>query len=218
VAYLDEASGSWGSEVFSVSIHPGGRTIRCVSELDGMGMGILRDTNWTLDNAWRPREGFARVTIHGELEGHSWFRLDGSVVECEAFTREFGRISQRREVGEPIDFLGLHALTGDALISAVRGLDAPGTERRVTCVTNSIAGYGEKGLVAVILHPLVTYVGRERITVLAGEFEAERFVVRWSDTVPKPAHFWVLAPDFIPLRFYGASHPVSYELESLEQS
>jgi hypothetical protein len=59
VAYLDEARGFWGSEAFSVSIHPGGRTIRCVSELDGMG--ILRDTNSTLDNAWRPREACTRL-------------------------------------------------------------------------------------------------------------------------------------------------------------
>lgn len=216
IAYLDEARQAWGRETFSVSIHGQGRTVRAVSELDDAG--ILRDTNWALDTQWRPREGFVRVSIGGHTAGHSWFRIDGSTVECEAVTRELGRVSQRLDAGGPVDFLGFHALCGDTLVSAARGLGASGVERKLTCVTNSLAGYGEKGLIAMTAHPLVTYLGPERIKVLAGEFDAQHFAVRWSEVVPTLSHFWVHGADFIPLRLQGASDPVVYELQTLEQS
>jgi hypothetical protein len=213
IAYLDAAREHWGREEFSISVHRRGRTVRAVSELDDAR--ILRDTNWTLSSDWKPLEGFVRVSIDDAIEAHSWFNIDGATVECEAVTRELGRVSQRLESSKPIDFLGFHALTGDALISAARGCVDQGVEKALTCVTNSFAGYGEKGLIAMLATPRVTYLGPERISVIAGEFAAEHFKVRWSDVVPTYSHFWVHGPDYLPLRLMGASGPVSYELSEL---
>ena len=51
--------------------------------------------------------------------------------------------------------------------------------------------------------------------MIAGEFDALHFRVRWSDQVPKYSDFWVHREFFVPLRLLGASGEVSYELAEL---
>jgi hypothetical protein len=214
IVYLKEGGREWGREAFCLTAHACGRSVQSAMELDDFK--VFREANWSLSAQWQPRDGFLRETVDGSTVAHNWYRVDGSVVECEGFTRQLGRISQRLDAGSPIGHLGLHTIVADCMVAAVRGVQDPGVEKKVTCVTSSVADYGLGGYAAYAVAPLVTYLGCESIEVRAGRFEAEHFMVRWSDFVPAYSHFWVLREHFLPLRLKGASGPVSYELAAID--
>jgi hypothetical protein len=214
LVYLRDNGQEWGRERFSMTRHAGGRTYRAVTEFDDRK--VLRDTNWSLSNDWLPQEGFGREIVDGVKQAHSWYRVAGAVVECEAYTLQLGRVSQTLVAPTPVRHLGLHSILADVLVAAARGFTDAGIERAVCCVTNSTADYGIGGYLACAVAPLVTYVGSESLRVRAGAFAAERFLVRWSDQVPKYSSFWVTRDHCLPLRLIGASGPVSYELCQLE--
>lgn len=214
IAYFAEGGRVWGQERFSMSIHRYGRTVRALCELDDVG--LLRDTSWSLDASWKPQEGFFRTLAYGVTTAHAWYRINGSAVDYEGYTAQLGRVSQRLVAERAVDFLGFHPLVGDGLITAVCQAMAVGDQKTITCVTNSLSGYGEEGLLAYLVAPQVTYLGRERVRVSAGQFDAEHFTIRWSDTVPSPARFWVLPEHFLLLRSDGALAGTSYELVELD--
>lgn len=214
VVHLKDEGEEWGREQFSMTVWDNGRIMRALTEFDDKQ--VLRDANWSVDADWRPQEAFSREVIGGERVAHSWFRVDGSAVECETFTKASGRVSQRLETGGPVGFLGMHTILADVLVAAARGCVEPGVEKPVSCITNSVGNYGMGGYMAVAVTPLVTYVGPDKVSVRAGDFEAEHFRVRWSDITPHYSNFWVTQGDFLPLKLLGAFGPVSYELASLD--
>lgn len=216
IVFLKEGGDRWGRESFSMTEHADGRTFRACMKMDDYD--TFREANWSMSLDWAPLEGFARETVRGETVAHSWFRMDGNAVECEAYTKQLGRVSQRLNAGERVQHFGPHVLLSDCMVSSARRCTEPGVEKKIVCVTNSVADYGRGGYMAHVVHPLVTYLGREPIKVVAGEFEAEHFAVRWSDAVPTYSHFWVLGKYFLPLRLKGAWGPVSYELAEISLS
>lgn len=213
LAYFREDGSSWGQENFSVTTHAHGRTYRSCQEMDDHE--IFRDANFSMTLDFQPLEGFSRETVGGETVAHSWYRLDGDTAEFETFTKDVGRSSQKVTAPGPIRHLGLHVILTDCMVSAARGCVDPGVEKPVCCLANSLDGYGRGVSKAVIVKPLVTYAGTEQLKVIAGEFPAEHFIVRWSYVVPNASHFWVLRDYFIPLKMKGASDPVVYELAEL---
>lgn len=213
LAYLKADRTIWGQERFSATDHGGTRTYRACMEMDDFG--IFRDANWSMSPEGRPLEGFSRETAGGRTAAHNWYRIDGAVAEFESVSITKGRQSSRISADRPIGHLGLHVLLSDCMVSAGRGCTDIGVEKPVVCLANSLDGYGREPVEAFFVEPLVTYLGSEPITVLAGEFEAEHFAVRWSDAVPKLSHFWVLKDWFVTLRLEGASDPVSYELAEI---
>lgn len=216
VAHLRDGGEQWGRENFSMTVWDKGRLMNSTTEFDDRA--VLRNASWSVDADWRPREAVSREFMAGEAIASCWFRIDGTAVECEAFTKQLGRISQRLETGRSVDYFGMHTILGDVLVAAARGTADPGVEKPVTCVTNSVAEWGMGGYHAHCVTPLVTYVGTEPVEVRAGSFDGEHFRVRWSDLVPHYADFWVTQGDFLPLRLNGAFGPVSYELAALQES
>ncbi len=214
VVHLREGGEEWGREHFSMSVWDKGRVLRAATEFDDRK--VLRDANWSVGADWSPREAFTREIIDGELVSHCWFRVDGDAVDCETFTAQMGRVSQRLDCGKRVDYLGLHVILADVMVATARGCTDVGVEKSITCVTNSLADYGMGGYYAQSVSPLVTYIGPEDITVRAGTYEGEHFRVRWSDLVPHYSDFWVLKEHFLPLRLRGAFGPVSYELAELD--
>lgn len=214
IAYLSADGTSWGRESFSVSVHDAGRVIRAVSELDDVG--LLRDTNWSLSSQWAPLEGFVRTIAKGATTSHSWFNIADREVEYQGFTAQLGRVSQKLVAPGRIEFLGFHALVGDGFIAAARGRTDPGAEKTIICATNSFAAYGDEGLTALVGMPRVTYCGSERISVAAGTFDSEHFIVRWSDAMPSPSEFWVLPEEYVLLRMIGAIEEARYELVDID--
>ena len=211
--YFREDGSGWGRENFSMTEFAGGRTYRSCQEMDDLG--IFRDGNWSMTPDMKPLEGFSRETVDGQTVAHSWFRIDGANAQFETFGRDGGRASQTVTALAPIGHLGIHLILSDCMVSAARGFDDPGAWKTVTCLANSLDGYGRGTSEVFVVQPEIQYVGTERVTVPAGEFDGEHFVVRWSEVVPAPSHFWVLRDSFIPLRLEGASDPVTYELAEI---
>ena len=197
VSYIHADDGERGREWFSLHRHPGGRTVRALCEMDAEA--LIRDTSWSVDPHWRPVEGHVRVTLGGTLAGSTWYAFDGRTCHCRALTATHGHVDQVLNSKTPFEFLGLHPLIGDGLIAAVRGADSPGVERTVNSVTCSYSPNGERELLALPIAIGVTYVGREPLTVSAGDFDAHRFAVRWRPEWP-PADYWVFGEDFVFLK------------------
>ncbi|KQM22049.1 hypothetical protein [Novosphingobium sp. Leaf2] len=197
ILYLDRAGSEWGRESFSATLHSGGRTLRALCEMDDAR--LHREVTWSLDGNWMPRDGFVRLTRDGVRLASCWYHIEGAQAQCEGVTDEHGRISRHVSADRPIRFLGTHPLAGDSVIAAARGVDDPGVERPITSAVNSLAHLGDEELDVRILEPLVTFIGYETITVAAGRFDARRYTIRWSDTMPHVTDFWVHAEDCLPL-------------------
>lgn len=208
IRYRD-ASGEQGREDFAIDVRADGRTIRSYCEMeDG---ALTRDASWTLDANHRPIEGHVRVVQHGALVGSSWYRFSEAGTECESLTARMGRMSQHVP-GRPA-YLGLHPLIGDGLIALARGTDAPGEARPIESITCSYDVNGETSLVALPIDIVVTYMGRDEITVPAGVFAANHYLVQWQPHWPA-ARLWVHGPDAI---FLGLTWEVSGLDTQLEQ-
>ncbi|HWU03691.1 MAG TPA: hypothetical protein VN222_13210 [Novosphingobium sp.] len=202
-------AGERGREDFAIDVRESGRTIRAYCEIDDDA--LTRDASWTLDPAGMPVEGHVRVVQGGELVGSSWYRFTESDTECESLTRRMGRSSQRLPGRRA--YLGLHPLIGDGMIALARGRDAPGLERMIDSVTCSYDLNGETGLVALPIGIAVTYVGCETITVPAGTFAGDHYLLRWQPHWP-PAKLWVYGPDCVFLRMSWEVSNTTSELVS----
>lgn len=215
ILYLDREGREWGREAFSATVHGHGRSLRALCEMDAAK--LHREASWSVGADWRPRDGFVRNMRDGRTIGTCWYRIEGDTVECEGLTQDHGRVSRRLVAGRPIQFLGMHPLTGDALTAMARGTDAPGEERPILCAANSTAHLGDEGLDVLLLEPLVAYLGPRTVTVRAGTFETHHFTIRWSDEVPHLTDFFVDPVDCIPVLTELPAIGERYELVSLER-
>jgi hypothetical protein len=215
IAYIDKSGQEWGRERFSGAVHAHGRTLRALCEMDEAR--LLREACWSVGTDWLPREGFVRNMRDGATIGSCWYRITGDVAECEGFTADHGRISRWLRAEQPIGHLGMHPLAGDAITAMVRGTDAPGVERVITCAANSLAHLGDEGLDLRQVAPVVAFVGPERITVGAGTFDALRYSIRWSDQVPHHTDFWIEPEDCLPLLAVLPGIGERYELVELDR-
>jgi len=215
ISYLDNAGREWGREEFSGSVHARGRSLRAVCEMDEAR--LLREVSWAVTETWRPREGFVRNVRDGQTIGSCWYSVTGEMVECEGITAEEGRISRRIEAARPIDFLGMHPLTGDAITAMVRGTDQPGQEQTLLCAANSMAHLGDEGLSLMLVEPVVAFIAHEQITVGAGTFDALHYTIRWSDQVPHLTDYWIDPVDCLPLLTVLPAIGERYELVRLDR-
>lgn len=215
ILYLDRDGREWGRESFSATVHGEGRTLRALCEMDDAR--LHREVTWSLDRDWTPRDGFVRLMRDGTTIATCWYLINGTEAQCEGVTQEHGRISRRVTAPEAIRFLGTHPLTGDSAIASARGTDEPGVERAVTSAVNSLAHLGDEGLDVRILQPLVAFIGFETIEVAAGRFEARRYTIRWSDTMPHVTDFWVHGEDCLPLLSIVPAIGERYELVEFER-
>jgi hypothetical protein len=215
IRYLNRDGAEWGRETFSATVHDHGRTLRALCEMDEAQ--LHREVTWSVDRDWMPRDGFVRLLRNGATIATCWYLVDGARVECEGVTKDHGRISRVATAPRPIQFLGTHPLTGDSVIAAARGTDELGVERPVMIAANSLAHLGDEGLDVQLLQPLVAFVAEERIEVAAGQFDARRYTIRWSDTMPHKTDFWVTADDCLPLLSIVPTLGERYELAEFER-
>jgi hypothetical protein len=206
----------FGRENFSMSVFDKGRVIRSAIEFDDLK--VLRDATWSVDAQWKPQECFFRELIDGELIAHHWWKVAGTQVDCEAWTKQMGRVSQVFERGAEVQTFSLHTLMSDVFATVARGVDAPGVERLVTGVNNSIGHYGTAHYYAMPHAPMVTFAGYEMLTVPAGTFEAALFKIRWSEKMVEPCDYYVMKDHFIPLQLRGSYEAsIVYHLAQFEE-
>lgn len=222
INYVTDGVGEMGREWFTITAHSDGtRTYRAYTEMDDVK--LVRDCIYSVDHLFRPLDCFMRVTVDDQLVGTGWFRFADGSAECEAFTAEMGRVSQRWPVdGHPLIF-SPHAIAGDMpqlglfdkssaeTVMTIRGRLSSSAEPNGS--TGPILGHGYSGEGRPGEIDL-EYVGPEEVTVPAGTYACEHFRIL-RDERP-PLEFWSYTDDLIPVKLSWGALSQTYELMELE--
>lgn len=206
-----ESSGREHFEMFARA--DGGRALRALCKMHDVD--LTRDVSMSLDAHSRPLDAFVRLVQRGRVRGSTLFTVRPHELVCEGTLADHGHVRQRHALDAPLDYLGLHPLVGDALVTLVRGCDRPGETRFVAGYTNSSSPDGNEGLLAVRSNIAVTFIGHERRRVPAGEFDAAHHLLRWRPEWPE-AHIWTYGPQAIFLELTWALNDSRYVLTTLE--
>jgi hypothetical protein len=213
LGYFHRRDGDIGREWFAVTVMPSGeRTLRAHCEMDDDG--VLRDVTYTVDAAWRPLDAFVRLSVRDRFVGSSWFRFHDRSVECEAFTAEGGRISQRVQLPAPPVRFGTHSLITDGWHAALWDPQGPDWQTILHQPASSHAANGATGPLVVVGDSRLHRIGAEQVTVPAGTFATTHFEIL---LVNYPAlHFWVTDADASLVRMEWDYLNAYYELLEFE--
>lgn len=167
-----------GREYFTVTRHGDGRrTLRAYTEIDD-APNVMRDVTLSFGADWKPQDCFVRISVGDEFRGSSWFLFSETEAICEGFTVGEGRISQRYPLKRALAGFGTHPIAADALLTSIVPT-AQGPNRGVyhDVLMCSLDHRGATGPM-LMTHPLgvrLAFIGKERITVTAGTFDALHF-------------------------------------------
>jgi hypothetical protein len=223
-----------GRECFSLTVHSDGRrTLESHCEIDDPPP-VLRSVTLSFDAKWRPTDCFVRLTVGDVFMGSSWFRFGSQTIECEGVTALEGRISQRIDVAAPLAMFGTHPIAADGLLTSVCDLSkGPHWQKYEPLYLCSLDHRGATGPM-IMKHPIglrLAFLGREKITVGAGSFDALHFRIGEHDSGAPletrnepgkhpPYELWCTADgNYIMLRAFVTGYMMTrYELVSLETS
>jgi hypothetical protein len=221
-----------GGETYVITSHVDGRrTLRAHCAIDENSPRVLRDTVTSVDANWFPTDAFVRLTVDEKFVGSSWYRFTPTLVECEGFTQQEGRISQKLELGRQARLFVTHPIQSDAfLVQAYDLSKGPGEQIIPGVVACSFHHRGADG--PVLLHRpgsegmFLRYLGPETVTVAAGQFETLHFQIgRSSDDayqgreVHPPYNLWVTADgDYVMVKASVTGYMQTYyELTEYEK-
>ena len=164
-----------GREYFSVTRHGDGRrTLRAYVEIDD-APNVMRDVTLSLGADWKPVDCFVRLSVGDAFMGSSWFQFTDTEASCEGFTVGEGRISQRMALKRPLDAFGTHPIQADAWLMNIVPRDrGPAPQWFHNVMMCSLDHRGATGPI-LMPHPHgvpIAFLGRERVTVKAGTFDA----------------------------------------------
>lgn len=200
IKHPDYPSGIWGFEEYRMTRHQdGSRVLRSYCELDDDSK-IIRDAIQRVDKDFYPLDTMVRLTIDDKFVGSTWYHFTDSMVECQGFTTELGRFSQRVSINKQIRGFGTHALNGDTWLAARYDLSQGlGIQ---TWKKNILTSKDHRGATGPAIERTasssIQYFGQETLTVRAGTFLCHHFAfVKLSNQHP-PYHFWATADgDFL---------------------
>ncbi len=215
ISYATGSGRITGRERFELIEQSGGHVLRAFSEMDDAG--LTRDVTLRMDDAWHPQDGFCRI-VHADGRTTSlWFDIGQDKVQLDGSVDGIRLEPQLVSLDQPLNYLGLHPLQGDALIVNQRGVDRPGEYVAIPAVTNSISPNGDEAVGLCQLAIDVAYHGPASVTVAAGTFAARHYSLRWSTQWP-PADVWVRQNDCVLLRMAWPYLDAVYELTELHES
>lgn len=214
-----------GREQYSIAKHADGRrTLMALCEIDD-APPVLRHVVMSVDGDFNPLDAFVRLTVGDKFTGSGWFKFFDDLAECETFTAAEGRVAQQMRLRRPLDGFGTHPIQGDAfLFNAYDRSQGPGKQRIDNFMVSSPDHRGATGPLLFALGFSIIFVGEERITVPAGEFDALHFQL--TDTAGElpeehpPYDCWLSNDgDYLMLRcVVGGYMATRYELTSLERT
>jgi hypothetical protein len=213
-----------GREFFTITRQPDGTDVmHAHCEIDDAPM-VVRDVVAAMDGTTSaPLDCHVRLTVGHEFEGSGWFRFTDNYAECETYNRKDGRITQRIDLDQPVQWMQCHPIVGDALLMKAYPLEqGPGKRFLDKVMLSSPDHRGASGPMLFGLGFGIAYVGQERIVVGAGEFDAYHFqVVDTGGQLPEehpPYNVWCTADDDYILLKAGAEGYMQthYELMELE--
>lgn len=167
-----------GREFFTIVRHPdGSETLDAHCEIDDTP-NVLRKVVLTRDADGVTRDAFVRLTVGGEFVGSSWFCFFDDHAECEGLLAGSGRFSERVDYEQPPILFGTHPIQGDAWhLSRIDTAPGPRIVTLDRFLMSSLDHRGATGPSLVWHDPgyTIEYIGRDRITVAAGTFDALHF-------------------------------------------
>ncbi|MFZ2998676.1 hypothetical protein [Sphingobium sp.] len=214
IAYRAPDGSEVGHEQFDLSSHEGGHILRALCVLDDVA--LLRDVSLSMDRDWRPCDGYCRLVREGREDAALWFAVEADAVWVEGRIAGATMPSQIIPTHRPLGYLGVHPLQGDALIVQLRGTEQPGVFMPVEAITNSISPNGDEAVGACPVCINVAYIGTCDINVLAGDFAARHYQLRWRDDWPT-ADLWVRQEDCLFLVMRWSQVPTTYELAAFTE-
>lgn len=165
-----------GREYFRIDTHADDcRTVAAHGEIDD-APAVVRDVNLRVGPDLLPRESFVRIAVGGEFRGSAWFRFADDRAECEAYTAIEGRVSQTMEIDRPLPAFGNHAMINDGFLLHLYDLSkGPGVQVTRRMLLSSPDHRGATGPMLFAIDLAIEFVGREKLHVVAGTFDALHF-------------------------------------------
>jgi hypothetical protein len=214
ISYVGGDGRQTGRERFELIDDGQGIVMRAFCEMDEAG--LTRDVTLRMDRDWRPADGFCRIVHADGRTAAMWFDVGKDHVRLDSSLDGTRLDAQTLPIDQPLAYLGLHPLQGDALIVNLRGTDRTGEFDAIPCVTNSISPNGDEAVGLRRVTIKVAFMGHATIAVPAGTFAARHYALRWSPEWP-PADLWVREADCIFLRMTWSFIEDSYELTELHE-
>ncbi len=214
ILYLREGEET-GRVWFTVTKHTdGARTFRAMCEMDDHD--LLRDVIYSVGPRWEPLDCFVRLSINDRLKGTTWFRFDDQGGECEGFTQTEGRVSQRMQLGHRPPSFGAHPIICDIWHLSQFDKQGPARQTLKGVLMSSPDPDGGSGPMLGRNDLTIEYLGKERLTVPAGTFDADHFAFVLDAPHPANEEVWCFGEDLIPLKIAYPIYNSTYELAELQ--
>ena len=222
VLYLHDERGQVGHEQFTITEDlDQNRTLRAICEI--YEERLLRDVTYTVDQNWIPQDAFVRLSMHGRFLGSSWFKFSGHVIECENFTKDAGRSSQKQILDGPLQSFGAHPVSNDAWGCSIFDMNDSSKKQHFSNVaTTSKTAHGNTGPSIMLTEKYLSFHGVEQVSVPAGTFDANYYQISWDGREDMknwpPIHIWTTGDDFIIVKIRWDHLKSDYVLNKLNLS
>ena len=184
----------WGFEDWSITRLPDGtRTMAAHCEMRLGADWVVRDSTLSAHADWRPADAFVRIARDGRTTGTGWFRFTDGEAECESWSIDAGRLSQRMPVEHTLRGFGVHAVQADGWLAARFPYDR-GAGHEHFFGRNLIHSLHHLGATGPYLHTTesgLRYLGPETVTVPAGTFDCHRIAFVGMTNGHPPYDMWI---------------------------
>lgn len=196
VDYKARQSGeAWGFEDWSITRgHDGLRIFSAHCEMTFGDETVVRDSTLSVHPDFHPHDAYVRIMRQGSVTGTGWFRFTDDEAECESWSAEAGRLSQRYPITRPIRGFGIHAVQGDGWLAANYPYEkGPGSTHfwPGRNLLHSLHHFGATGPYIHTSGSGLTYVGDETVTVPAGTFDCYRIAFVGLTNDHPPYDMWL---------------------------
>lgn len=167
-----------GMEHFAITINQdGSRSLRSHCVIQDQPM-VERDVILSVDPNFHPKSANVRIRVGDEQEGMTQFHFNHRTIEAKGYTLGGEPYAEEKVLEKPVSFFVTHPIQADAWLLAGLGVDEePAIYQVGHFPTSSNDHRGATGPRIEIHEPNIDiyYIGRERISVEAGDFEAFHF-------------------------------------------
>jgi hypothetical protein len=221
----DGQRSEFGREWFSLTEHEDGqRVLRARCEIEGGVVeprSVLREVTYSTDRDFKPIDCFNRLHSNGQFLGSGWMRFTDDMAECEVFSAKHGRMSQQVKLERPARSLGSHPVSCDMLHLPQFDRSRPEPIQRMDDVWMTSLEHDGCSAPQLAQLPLsVEYVGRETITVPAGQFDTDHYRILPSHAMVKEhpvEDLWCIPGSFLFVRVtVGGYMSASFDLVEFE--
>lgn len=167
-----------GREWFNFSHHADGSTImRAQCEIEEPDPTVLRDVTYHIGPGMVPLDLHVHLTIGDAFMGSGYIRHDteNGMIECESFSPELGRLSERVPSQGEFDGFGTHPIAGDGYLTKVMNVSRGPHARKLRVFMPSPDHRGATPPKIAEFSIVLEYVGEEEKTVQAGTFACRHF-------------------------------------------